>query len=328
MGHVTLWTSLVSFFVILITVPAKAPTHQDAKFLFRTFYNETGWSQNGIAFIVGLINTNWAFACLDCATHLSEEIQRPEKMVPVAIFGTIGIGFVTSWTYSIAIFFSMNNVDGLVGSSTGVPLLALFYQALQSKAGAIVLEILVMVTGIGCLTACHTWQSRLCWSFARDNGIPVSSYFAKVNPRLKVPIRAHFLSCVIVAIIGCLYLGSYTAFNSMVTASIVLLYVSYSIPVLCLLIRGRNNINHGPFWLGPFGLFSNIVLLLWTGFTVIMYSFPPVYPVDAGNMNYVSAVYGVITLIIVVDWFARGRRHYRGQVARHEEAAAVLGRVT
>lgn len=41
-------------------------------------------------------------------------------------------------------------------------------------------------------------------------------------------------------------------------------------------------------------------------------------------MNYVSAVYGVVVIIIVVDWFARGRRHYRGQTTRHEEAAHVL----
>lgn len=165
------------------------------------------------AFIVGLINTNYAFACLDCATHLSEEIHRPEKMIPVAILGTVAIGFVTSWTYSIALFFSMTNVDDLVKTSTGLPLLALFYQALRSKAGAIVLEALVIATGLGCLMACHTWQSRLCWSFARDRGIPFSSFFSKVDRRLDVPLRAHLLSSVLVSIVACLYLGSYTAFN-------------------------------------------------------------------------------------------------------------------
>ena len=67
--------------------------------------------------------------------------------------------------------------------------------------------------------------------------------------------------------------------TSMVTACIVLLYISYAIPVVCLLIRGRNNIAHGPFWMGPIGLFSNCVLLVWTLFTFIMYSFPAVQPV-------------------------------------------------
>ena len=69
----------------------------------------------------------------------------------------------------------------------------------------------------------------------------------------------------------------------MLIACIVLLYISYSIPVVCLLIRGRNNIRHGPFWMGGLGLFSNIVLLAWTGFTLIMYSFPSVMPVAPGS---------------------------------------------
>ena len=56
----------------------------------------------------------------------------------------------------------------------------------------------------------------------------------------------------------------------MITACIVLLYLSYSVPVICLLIRGR---------------VANIVLLVWTLFTLIMYSFPYAKPVEAGNMN-------------------------------------------
>ena len=66
----------------------------------------------------------------------------------------------------------------------------------------------------------------------------------------------------------------------MVTACIVLLYISYCIPVVALLVKGRNNIKHGPFWLGKFGLFTNWVLLVWTLFTLIMYSFPFVKPVQ------------------------------------------------
>ena len=47
-AQISLFTSLISFFVILVAVPASAQTHQDAKFVFATFVNGTGWSQNGI----------------------------------------------------------------------------------------------------------------------------------------------------------------------------------------------------------------------------------------------------------------------------------------
>jgi len=213
----SLWTSLLSFAVILITVPATAPTHQNAEFVFTTFINNTGWKQGGIAFIVGLVNTNWSFACLDCATHLAEEVHRPERMIPIAIMGTVAIGFVTSWLFSVAMFFSIvGDFADVAASATGVPILELFYKALDHRAGAIVLEALTIATGLGCLIASHTWQSRLCWSFARDRGLPAHKWLSTVNTRIDVPLNAHLVSCFIVAIMGCLYLASLTAFNSYV----------------------------------------------------------------------------------------------------------------
>jgi choline transport protein len=61
-------------------------------------------------------------------------------MIPIAIMGTIAIGFTTSWFYSMSMFFSLNNFDAIVHTATSVPILELFYQALQSKAGATALE--------------------------------------------------------------------------------------------------------------------------------------------------------------------------------------------
>lgn len=233
---------------------------------------------------MGLINPNWVFACLDSATHLAEEVGKPERSIPIAIMCTVAIGFTTSWTYCISMFFSMNDLDRLLNTPTGVPILELFYQALQNKAGAIVLETLILVTGIGCQIACQTWQSRLCWSFARDRGLPGHEILSVIHPTLDVPLNAHSVSCFIVALLGLLYLGSSTAFNSMVTACIVLLYASYVVPIVCLLYRGRNNIPHGPFWLGPIGLACDIVVLCWTLFCLVIYSFPSVYPVTTGSM--------------------------------------------
>lgn len=110
----------------------------------------------------------------------------------------------------------------------------------------------------------------------------------------------------------------------MIAACIVLLYVSYAVPIISLLIRGRSSIKPGPFWLGPFGLLANIVTLIWTLFTLIMYSFPYAQPVTAGNMNYVSAVYAVVAFIVTVDWFTRARKSFRGVGERKSDVQDVV----
>lgn len=313
-----LYISIFSFIVITITVLAKSSGHyQSARFVFVEFSNGTGWSSSAIAFIVGLINPNWSFSCLDAATHLAEETLTPQTDIPKAIIGTVIIGFLTSFSYAISMFFSMRNLDELLNSNTGVPIMDIFYQALQSKAGAIVLEVLILLTAIGCNIASHTWQARLCWSFARDEGLPGSRYWSKVNKRTGVPVAAHLMSCAWCAVIGCIYMGSTTAYNALVTGCIIFLLLSYSVPIVFLLIKGRDNIKHGPFWMGKIGLVSNVIVLLWTVFTTIFYSFPPVMPVTAGNMNYVSVVIGVFGIYCVIYWFARGK--YRFKTASDRE---------
>jgi hypothetical protein len=105
---------------------------------------------------------------------------------------------------------------------------------------------------------------------------------------------------------------------SMITACIVLLYLSYSIPVICLLIRGRSNIKPGPFWMGPVGFVSNVVLLLWTLFTLVMYSFPYAKPVAASNMNCKLAYYSLLAVeleLMLEQMYASSTRLLRPSLA-------------
>lgn len=278
-----MYISLVSFLVVLITVPAASDSYSDPEFVFATFTNSTGWSINGLAFLLGLINPNWLFVCLDAATHMAEEVKCPEKIIPKAIMSTVALGFATSWVFCLAMFFSITDLEALLTTSTGVPILELFYQSLESRIGASVLGALIVATGLGCQIASQSWQSRLCWSFARDAGLPGHVLLGKIHPTLRVPLNAHIVSSLAVSLLSFLYLGSSEAFSSLVTACIVLLYVSYSIPVVCLLIKGRENLVRGPFWMGGLGLISNWILLAWTVITIVIYSFPASYPVTPSS---------------------------------------------
>lgn len=303
-ANCSLYISLFSYVTITLTVLiCSRGNYREPSFVFTEFNNNTGWSSAAIAFIVGLINPNWSFSCLDSATHLAEEVVAPETAIPIAILGTVTIGLVTSLTYVIAMFFCITNLDAILNSSTGMPIYDIYYQALGSTPGAVCLGVLVFLTGCGCTISSQTWQARLCWSFSRDNGMPFSKYLSVIDPNLGVPLNAHWFSTAIVGVLGALYMASDTAFNSMVVGCITFLLLSYCVPILCLLYRGRDNIKHGPFWLGKIGYFANIVTVAWALFALIFFSFPSFMPVTAGTMNYISAVYAVYFVWMLAYWF-------------------------
>ncbi|QRW22268.1 amino acid permease [Rhizoctonia solani] len=307
----SLYISIITWLVTTIIVPAVSDTKQPARFVFATFINQTGWENNIIAFIVGLVSPSWSFAALDVVTHMAEEIHEPERMIPRSILATIVIGLVSSLTYTIAMVFSISDFEAVAGTGTGVPILELYYQATGGLAGAVGLHVLFLLTGFGCLIGCHSWQARLAWSFSRDHGLPGSRWWSVVNATTGVPLNAHLMSCVWVGLLGCLFIASSTAFNSIITGCLAFLYLSYFVPVACLVIRGRSRFHHGPFWLGSFGLVCNVVLLGWTLFTLVFFSFPFVVPIVPGNMNYASVVIVGYIVYLCVYWSIRGRHVFR-----------------
>lgn len=124
------------------------------------------------------------------------------------------------------------------------------------------------------------------WSFSRDNGFPFSSYLSRVAPSpYSVPLWAHTFSSYWVAVLGLLYLGSSTAFGSLVTGCILMQYISYAIPVLLLMFQKRHLPRPGPFYLGNWGWLANGLLVTWSVFTLVFYSFPYILPATKGNMS-------------------------------------------
>jgi len=100
-------------FVITVVVLAKAQPKQSAQFVFTDFENLSGWESNVIAFITGFINANYSFSCLDAATHLAEEIPRPEWNIPKALLFIPVIGVVSSLFYNISMVRCwLTGVDG------------------------------------------------------------------------------------------------------------------------------------------------------------------------------------------------------------------------
>lgn len=72
----------VGWIVVLVTVVACAPTHRSAEFVFKTWINNTGWKNQGICFIIGLVNPLYSLGGLDGVTHITEEMPNVSNYRP------------------------------------------------------------------------------------------------------------------------------------------------------------------------------------------------------------------------------------------------------
>ncbi|KAJ3548424.1 hypothetical protein NM208_g1023 [Fusarium decemcellulare] len=305
-SKVMLLFSCMTIAVIFITLFAMSGTHMSAKDFFVTSVNVSGW-QKGIAFIIGMNGANWSFSCLDVATHLAEEMPSPSTDIPKALIWTIIVGFCSGLLVVTSVLLNVTSIDGAADNSA----LALFYRITSSKAAAVGLWIPVLITTAGAVWSIQTWQSRLAWTISREAGFPLHRHLSKLAPApLHTPLWSLIFSASGTAIFGCLYLGSDLAFNSLISTGILLQYISYSIPVLLVLIQGRSNFQHGPFWYPKLGFVANIVMLAWTAVSLVFYCFPYYLPALADQMNYASAVLGGIAILTACLWFLYANKNY------------------
>ena len=76
-------------------------------------------------------------------------------------------------------------------------------------------------------------------------------------------------------------------------------------------MKGRSNVQPGPFWYPRPGLLCNIVVVLWTIVATVLYSLPYFRPVVASEMNYVSVILVVVILYALGYWVIVGKRSYQ-----------------
>lgn len=145
----------------------------------------------------------------------------------------------------------------------------------------------------------------------------------QVNPTYRIPIRSIALVTVVVVLLSLINIGSSVAFNAVLSLSSLALYISYLIPIACLIVKRlrKEEIIFGPFTLGRFGLLVNLFAFAFGTFICIFLPFPPYSHVNGSTMNYAGPVFALCLIIALADWFIRGRKHFQGPLREVSEDA-------
>ncbi|KAF8575569.1 amino acid transporter [Ramaria rubella] len=307
------WWTGASILIILISVSARARQgrHSASYALGHYDGNLSGWP-HGFSFFIGLLPPAYTYAAIGMIASMAEEVKDPEIQVPQAMVYSVLVGTVSGLLFLLPLMFTLPDIPSLLAVRSGQPVPLMFQLILGSKGGGFGLFFLIIGVAVFCAISISTAASRATWAFARDNAIPGSQYWSRVNQNLDVPVNALLLSTVIQMLLGLIYLGSTAGFNAFSGVGTICLGVSYVFPVGISLWQGRREISSARYYWGTFGAIANIVAIAWVAFFIVLFCMPASLPVHTNTMNYASVVFVGFMVLSAAWYMTHGHKSYRG----------------
>ena len=259
--------------ITIIVLASMTPKHASTSFVWTNFQNNTGWS-GGVAFLTGVLNGAFTIGTPDAVTHMAEELPNPKRDLPKAIFAQIGLGFLFSWCFAIALFYGVSDLTAVQNSNGSFPLAQAYLQATGSRAATFGLLFIIFLSLVPCLIGTFLTVGRTWWALARDNATPFSGFFSRVNEKLSCPVEATLLTGLLTVGLCAITLGSQTAFTDLAGSFVVLSSISYALTILPNIISRRKYLPVGPFHLGKLGYAVNGLAVFFIIFFDIFFCFP------------------------------------------------------
>lgn len=232
---------VIGFVIIVVILGFMTKDKHTASYVFTDFSNTSGWQSNGVSWLVGLLSTIYPFLGYDAAAHMSEELPQPSKYVPIAMIGSIIINGLMGLVFTVVLLYCLGDLNVLLGSATGFPFVQLYYNVTQNHGAATILTLFHAFIAVAANSAGLTSTSRTAWAFARDRAFPFSSYYSHLHVKNSLPIRMCILLTVLQFLLGLIYIGNTTAFNAVISMSVVGMYLSYVLPIAFMLFYGRKD---------------------------------------------------------------------------------------
>ena len=310
LGDVSVWWHVVGV-VIIAGVLFIAPTN--TRGISGAFDSAppglTGWTGGTFVtiylFALGLLLAQYTITGFDASAHVSEETKGARTEAPKAIVRAIYISAIAALVMNLAMIAALPK-PGATDSAgndlyTGIAfggggdtfLVNAAPRLISSAVGSGAAKLLVFIALIGqffCGMASVTANSRMIYAFSRDNALPGSRFWHKINPKTRTPTNSVWLGVVLSAIVGALSLyqkGGYsTAFFALTGICVIGLYISYAIPIYLRLTNPE-------FQVGPWNLKGKHKLVGWTALawialiTVLFFAplFWPFWPIWGSGNN-------------------------------------------
>ncbi|KAJ5112181.1 hypothetical protein N7532_000226 [Penicillium argentinense] len=306
------WTAL-TIIVILIAVSVKADAGRHSASYALAHYDKSFAGWGNFSFFIGLLPAAYTFSAIGMVSAMAEECPHPAVKVPKAISLAVPVGFVAGLFFVIPICVTLPPLEEIINAPGGQALPYILHRVMGSPGGGLGLVFLVLIITLFCSISITVAASRSTWAVSRDDALPLASIWAKVHPRLGVPVWSLVLLTGIQMLLGLINLGSSSAFTAFVSVGVIALAVAYAIPISLSLFQGRVEVKHAKWNCGNFvGTIANVLALAWIAFELVLFSMPTALPVTRVSMNYASVVFVGFMVISAVWYFVYAKKHYKG----------------
>ena len=266
-----------------ITLLVMCKDKHDSTFVWTEIQPDAGWTPTGFSFLFGFLSASWTMTDYDATAHIAEEIVQPEWKAPWAISTALGFTYIGGWLFTIVLGYCAGDVNDILASPVAQPVAQIFYNVMGTAGGVfftVAAFIILNFTGITAIQA----GARTVWAYSRDEMLPFSSTWYKINPTTQTPLYSVWIFVVICVVINLVGLGSYTAISAIFNLTAIALDWSYCIPIICKMFN-RTKFQRGPWHLGAASYWINLWAVAWTLFVSIIYVLPTILPVTAENVG-------------------------------------------
>jgi amino acid transporter len=143
-----------------------------------------------MGFSASLLMGAWCLTGFEAAADLAEETRRPRQTVPLAVVLSESSSGIVGFLLLAALVFSIADLSSVQASDRPIQMI------LEQRAGPTISSVMMFVVFasiFACGLASMAASTRLLFSLARDNMLPLSSVLRKIDPTRRTPRGATVL---------------------------------------------------------------------------------------------------------------------------------------
>jgi len=243
--------------------------------------------------------------------HLGDEVKRPERVIPIAILGSIVLVLVLDFGVSAAFtsvlpWREMVKPDSLAYAAVG----SVFMQRIAGSWASALMTLMVLITAFGATYSMILGYSRIPYAAALDGTF--FRYFAAVHPEKEFPHRSLLLVGILSTIAS--FFNLMQIITALLLVRILVMFAAQIVGLLLLTRRRPNLLRPFRMWLYP--LPALFALASW----LYIFCAQAFNPQGWVYMLYVLGVIG--TGLVLYFFFARWQRSWPFRAVSQGSAAA------